>query len=207
MEDEKVRRCLKTSVVLAILSSVIMFFVGFFYERKEYSNYLEKKAEVEAEVSEWKQKMLAIKEDSEKQKSLAFSKLEIYIETNRYLSQDFKDYQLRYGFSPWFKDGVLSFAIAVLKSDYYNDDIRKMGMLLRNYEAIYVPNDIDIMREEQERLYRVHSFDEYKKNLPDKYSFLRKEPPVKFALVTFICVFFVSIISSLLYLILTKDVD
>ena len=184
-----------------------MFCVGFFYERKEYSNYLKKKTEVEAEVSEWKQKMLTIKEDSEKQKSSAFSKLANYIETNRYLSQDFKDYQLRYGFSPWFRDGVLSFAKAVLRGNYYNDDIRKMGVLLRNYEKIYVPDNIDIIREEQVRLSHVRSFDEYRKYLPDKYSFLRKEAPINLAFITFICILFICITTGLLSLILVKNVE
>ena len=162
---------------------------------------------METEVSEWKQEMLAMIKDREKQKSLAFSKLTNYIETNRYLSQDFKDYQLKYGFSSWFRDGVLSFARAVLRGDYYNDDIRRMGMLLREYEAIYVPSNIDIMREEQERLSWIRSFDEYRKFLPDKYSFLRKEPPINLAFITFICISFICITAGLLSLILVKDVE
>lgn len=204
MKGEDVKSCLKASAILAISGAIIMFCIGFFYECQEYSNYLKKKAEVETEVAEWKQEMLAMIKDREEQKSLAFSKLSVYIETNRYLSQDFADFQLRYGLNPWFRESVVSFARSVLKSNYYNDDIRKMGMLLRNYEAIYVPNNMDIMREEQQRLSWTRSFDEYRKHLPDKYSFLRKEPSIKIAFITFICILFICITAGLTSLIFEK---
>lgn len=170
------------AIALAIVGFSVTMLIGLFYERIEYAKYEKKKADVEAEVAKWKKETLKRNKDLETEKGLALARLQIYLETNAYFVQDYKDFLLRWNLIPdYMGTGTVSYARSILREGRYNDHIRKLGILLREYESYSIPSNIDIMIEENNRLSSVRSFEEYRKYIPDKYSSIRKNPPIESA--------------------------
>lgn len=191
------------AIAVATLGSIVVLVIGLYYEKQEYAKYLQKKTEVESEVVEWKKETLKRQQNLEDERRSAFIDLLVYVKTNRYFSQSYNDYKLRWGFDSLSQEelGLISFVKATLQNDCYNEHIRKLGILYHNYKNCYIINSIDIMKEEQERLYRVSSFSEYRKHLGDNYSSIRKYPPIESAFYIFVVFLYYYVIIRFLILI------
>lgn len=178
------------AIILAALGFIVVLLIGLYYQKQEYAKYLQEKTDIEAEVAEWKKETLNRQAEQESQKRSAFLKLLVCVD--KYFSQSYNDYKLRWGFDSFLSQdlALISFVKAVLKSDYYNEHIRQLGILYRAYENCYVISSIDIMKEEQNRLYRVSSFNAYKEYLGDNYPSIRKSPPIESAFAIFIGILF-----------------
>ncbi len=137
------------AIALAVLGFVLILVLGLYYEKREYPKYQKTKAEVEAEVAEWKEEKLKKKEELDAEKRWALSRLQTYIETNSYFAQDYKDYLLRWGFDSFWSTGTVSYARSVLKRGFYNNHIRKLALLFREYENCPVINSFEMHQEEQ----------------------------------------------------------
>lgn len=180
------------ALVIATLGFIVVLLIGLYYQKQEYAKYLQEKTDVEAEVAEWKKETLKRQKELATEKGIAFTKLSAYVMTDRYFSQSYNDYKLRWGFDSFLSQdlALISFVKATLQSNYYNEHIRKLGILYRAYENCYVISSIDITNEERERLYRVSSFNAYKEHLGDNYPSIRKSPPIESAFAIFIGILF-----------------
>lgn len=177
------------AIALAALGFVTALLVGLYYENQEYPKYLQKKAEVEANVAEWKKEKLKKKQELEAKRTLALCELEFYVTKNKYLSQEYNDFRLRWGFGEsFFPDDVIIFARSILRSNYYNNHIRKLGTLYHNYKNCYVISYEDIRSEELKQLMCIMSFSNYRNYYLGSYSFIRKDPPIESATLVFVII-------------------
>ena len=188
---------------LAIVTGIIVFFIAKSYEDDEYRIYLQKKAEIEKELNEWEKNHKDWDKRNEMKRFEIEIKMRHYISIHENLATQFKDYELRTGLDD--PTSLFSFIRNLLRRDYYDDDIRYLGTLMRQYNNIpYSPIDIGEIIQERNRRFRHFgtSFDDYRENLPNNYPLMRKYHPEPFGVAGFI-IFMASyaLIRGIIYLI------
>ena len=189
------------AIGFAFLSFVAILILGLYYEKQEYPKYQKKKADVKAEVAEWKKETLKRNEELATKKSLASFRLQAYITTNPYFSQDYENYLLQLGWNNSSGAAIL-YARSILNEGFYNDHMRKLDLLLQAYENCPSGLDIiEIMQKEHEQLFQVSSFSQYRKHYGSYHPIIGRTPPVGAASYLFLTILYYYLVIRMLILV------